>query len=168
MNCVVCGRPCHFALKHLGGFCGEEHRQELLRRHHALLDELRQEAPALMPAELREADFERLALKWAAFLLDHISPPLRRLYQERARALLGPLEMAAELKGHILRRLPPGHVEVASAPGLARLVHADVYAFRRPVPAALVVEAIRQAGLLPLLGVVPDDRPGPAGEEADP
>jgi len=154
MSCAICGRQARRALTGLGAFCGTEHGQELLRRHGAYLEELRREDPGLMPEAFTEGDFDRFALKLALFLLDGISQGVRQLYREGAPALLEPLVMAGEVRGHLLRHLPASHVRVVELGGPSHLVHPDDYAFLQPVPAALMRDAVCLAGLLPLLGVV--------------
>src|SRR5262249_60054760 len=117
--------------------------------------ELRLEDPLTMPDLFRVPEFDRFVLKLAVFLLDRLSPQVRELFRKRAPSLLEPLEMALELKERVLRHLPASHVELEEAVGLARLFRGGTFSFRRPVPAPLVVEAIRRAGLLPLLRIVP-------------
>jgi hypothetical protein len=160
MKCKICGQDCHEAFLNLGAYCGAEHRREILRRHEAYLDELRLEDPMKMPETFSVPDFDRFTLKLAVFLLDGISPEVRELFRQRAPSLLEPVAMALELKERILRQLPPSHVVLEEATGLARLFRSGTYSFRVPVPATLVFEAIHRAGLLPLLGIVPDEAPG--------
>src|SRR5262249_36823198 len=103
MLCAVCGKgPCRQRFVHLGGYCSDEHRQELLRRHEANLAELLGEDAALMPEELTEGDFERLMLKLAAHLLTGMSDAMCELYRQRTPALLDPLEMASDMKWLVL------------------------------------------------------------------
>ena len=166
MRCVICGRECHEAFMNLGAYCCDEHRAEVLRRHRALLDELHAEDPLHMPEAFGVPDFDRFVLKLAVFLLDRIGPQVRELFRQQAPALLEPAEMALELKERVLRQLPASHVELEEAVGLARLFRGGTFTFRQPVPAPLVIEAIRRAGLLPLLGIVPGASE-PGGEEAD-
>ena len=153
MKCLICGKECHEAYLNLGAFCGEEHRLEVLRRHHAYLDELRREEPLRMPEAFGVPDFDRFSPKLAVFLLDRISEEVRDIFRRRAPSLLEPVAMALELKERILRQLPDSHVEMEEAVGLTWLFYSGTYRFRQPVPAAMVVEAIRKAQLLPLLGV---------------
>jgi len=166
MKCAIFGTDCHEAYLNLGDFCGEEHRLEVLRRHHAYLEELRQEEPLRMPGAFSVPDFDRFSMKLAVFLLDRISAEVRELFRQKAPSLLEPVAMALELKERILRQLPDSHVELEEAVGFARLFRGGTYRFRQPVPAALVVEAIRKAQLLPLLGVVPGDADHHNGEAA--
>jgi hypothetical protein len=154
VKCAICGTDCHQAYLNLGAYCSGEHRREILRRHHVYLNELRREDPLQMPEAFSVPDFDRFSLKLAVFLLDRISPQVRELFRQRAPSLLEPVAMCLELKERILRQLPPSHVVLEEATGLARLFRSGLYSFRVPVPAALVVEAIRRAGLLPLLGIV--------------
>ena len=151
MRCAICGEACNQTFLRLGGYCGEEHRDELLRRHHQRLDELRQEDVRAMPEVLTVPDFERLALKLAVHLLDRMHPVLRALYRAVAPSLLDPLEMAAELKRLLLRQLPASHVTLGEAAGLQRLFFDGTYAFTLPVPARLVLEALDKTSAL--LGV---------------
>jgi hypothetical protein len=162
MNCAICAREARRALTGLGAFCGKAHCEEMLRRHGAYLEELRREDPGLMPEAFTEADFERFALKLALFLLDRISPDVRQLYRESTPALLEPMEMAGEVRGHLLRHLPASHVRVVELGGSSHLVHPDAYAFLQPVPAAFMRDAVCLAGLLPLLGIVPQEQGGAA------
>jgi hypothetical protein len=166
VKCAICGTDCREAYLNLGAYCGEEHRREILRRHRLYLDELRREDPLKAPEAFTVPDFDRFALKLAVFLLDRISPQVRELFRQQAPSLLEPVAMSLELKERILRQLPPSHVVLEEATGLALLFRSGTYAFRVPVPAALVFEAIRQAGLQPLLGLVPSeqaDGPNSAG-----
>jgi hypothetical protein len=149
VKCAVCGAECNQALLRLGGYCSEGHRQELLRRHHRLLDELRREPLLAMPEALAVPDFERFALKFAARLVEGMSQPVRRLYERQAPLLLDPLDMAGQLMARILPELPAAYVELQEATGLARLFHDGTYTFTRPVPARLVLEAMRRAHVLP-------------------
>jgi hypothetical protein len=87
----------------------------------------------------------------AIHLLAGIGPTVRQMYQQRMPSLLNPLEMALELKERILLCLPAEYVMLQPASGLARLFRGGTYSFRQPVPAALVVDALRQARLLPIL-----------------
>jgi hypothetical protein len=148
VKCAICGTPCDQAFLRLGGYCGEEHRDELLKRHRQRLDELRHEDVRAMPEVLAVPDFERLALKLAVHLLDRMNPTLRALYRAVAPSLLDPLEMAAELKGLILRQLPASHVTLEEAAGLQRLFFDGTYAFPQPVPACLVLEALEKTSAL--------------------
>jgi hypothetical protein len=161
VKCKICGTDCREAYLNLGAYCCEEHRREIVRRHRAYLDELRREDPLRMPEAFGVPDFDRFALKLAVFLLDRIGPQVRELFRQKGPSLLDPVAMSLELKERILRRLPVSHVVLEEATGLARLFRSGLYSFRVPVPAALVVEAIRRAGLLPLLGIVPN-QPGEA------
>ena len=151
MKCAVCGADCRQALLRLGGYCCAEHGRELLRRHRELLDELRREPLLAMPEALAVPDFERFALKFAVRLVEGMSAPVRRLYERQAPLLLNPLDMAGELKARILPELPAAYVELQEATGLARLFHDGTYRFTRPVPARLVLEAMRRAHVLPEL-----------------
>jgi len=152
VKCAICGVPCDQAFLRLGGYCGEEHRQELLQQHRRRLDELRQEDVRAMPEILGVPDFERLTLKLAVHLLDRMSPPLRALYRAVAPALLDPLEMAAELKGLILRELPASHVRMEEITGLPSLFCDGTYSFTQPVPARLILEALEKTSALLDLG----------------
>lgn len=149
MKCVICGQECDQGFLRLGGYCGEEHKQELLVRHRRLLDELRQEDPQVMPTTLAVPDFERLALKLAVHLILGMSDGLYQLYQQTSPELLEPLEMAAMLKALILSELPASHVTLAEARGFQRWFFDGTYSFRQPVPARLVVEAMERAHVLP-------------------
>jgi hypothetical protein len=151
VRCANCDKDCNEAFLNLGGYCCDEHRDEILRRHRQLLDELRLEAPRQLPETFTLADFERFALKLAVHLLAGIGPTVRQMYQQRMPSLLNPLEMALELKERILLCLPAEYVTLQHAEGLARLFRGGTYFFRQPVPAALVVDALRQARLLLLL-----------------
>jgi hypothetical protein len=155
VKCAICNTDCREAYLNLGAYCGEEHRREILRRHRLCLDELRREDPLKAPETFTVPEFDRFALKLAVFLLDRISPEVRELFRQQAPSLLEPVAMCLELKERILRQLPPSHVVLEEAAGLARLFRSGLYSFRQPVPAALVFEAIRKAGLLALLGIVP-------------
>src|SRR5262249_25013808 len=128
-----------------------EHRDELLRRHHQRLDELRQEDVRAMPEVLTVPDFERLALKLAVHLLGRMHPVLRALYRAVAPSLLDPLEMAAGLTRLRLRQLPASHVTRGEAAGLQRLFFDGTSAFTLRVPARLVLEALDKTSAL--LGV---------------
>jgi hypothetical protein len=139
-------------LTHLGGYCGPEHREEILRRHRQLVEELRRENPGRMPPALSRDDFERLALKLAVHWLDGLGPRARARCRRRLPLLLDPLDLALELKGRVLPLLPADLVELRGACGLGGLFLPGSYDFRQPVPAALVAEALRRAGLLRLLG----------------
>src|SRR5262249_6327441 len=119
VKCAICGKDCRETYLNLGGYCGDEHRREIQRRHRLLLDELRLEDPLTMPDLFSVPDFDRFALKLAVFLLDRISPEVRELFRQRVPPLLEPLEMSLELKERILRQLPSGHVALEEAVGLA-------------------------------------------------
>jgi hypothetical protein len=174
MHCAICGQECNNAFLRLGGYCCEKHRQEVLKRHRDLVEELAGEDVRQMPDVFHLPDFERFALKLAVHLLLGMSEGLRQLYRQRAPNLLDPLEMALELKECILRQLPASHVHLEDATGLAVLFHDGTYRFLQPVPDHLVVEAIRKARLCALLGEIPDEEgphngngkhSGPAEEE---
>jgi hypothetical protein len=158
VKCTICGEDCHEAFLNLGAYCSDEHRREILRRHHVYLDELRHEDPLRMPDAFSVPEFDRFSLKLAVFLLDRISPEVREMFRRQAPWLLEPLPMSLELKERILRQLPPSHVVLEEAAGLARLFRSGLYSFRVPVPATLVIEAIRRAGLLALLGIAPGEQ----------
>ena len=151
MQCAICGKPCNQAFLRLGGYCGEEHRDQLLKRHRQQLDVLRKEDVRAMPEILAVPDFERLALKLAVHLLDRMNPEVRKLYRAIAPSLLDPLEMAAELKGLILAQLPASHVTLTEATGLQRFFVEGTYSFQQLVPARLVLEALQKTSAL--LGV---------------
>jgi hypothetical protein len=53
-NCVICGQDCRECVPRLGGYCCEEHKQEMLARHRRLLDELDREGLHVMPVLLTE------------------------------------------------------------------------------------------------------------------
>jgi hypothetical protein len=149
MKCAVCGADGDAALLHLGAYCCEEHGRELLRRHHALLDELRREELLVMPEALGVPEFERFVLKFAVRLVEGMSQPVRLLYLRQAPLLLNPLEMASELKARTLPHLPAEYVELEEATGWARLFRDGTYGFKQPVPSGLVLEAMARAGILP-------------------
>jgi len=154
VKCAICGKDSYALLLRLGAYCAEEHRLELLRRHQRLVEELRREEAAKMPEVLALADFERFVLKLAVRLVDSMSERVRKLYQGRAPALLDPLEMAEELKAHLLPHLPAGLVAIREAQGLSSLLfRAGTYRFLQPVPAALVIQALKKARFLPILGL---------------
>jgi hypothetical protein len=132
----------------LGGYCGEEHKQELLQQYRQQLDVLRKEDVRAMPEILAVPDFERLALKLAVHLLDRMNPEVRKLYRAIAPSLLDPLEMAAELKGLILAQLPASHVTLTEATGLQRFFVDGTYSFQQPVPSRLVLEALERLSTL--------------------
>jgi hypothetical protein len=155
VNCLICSQECQEAFLNLGAYCCEGHRLEILRRHQELLAELRREAPGRMPELFSVADFERFTLKLAVHLLDGISPAVRELFRRQMPLLLNPVEMALELKEHILLQLPSTVVALELASGPARLFRSGTYSFLQPVPKDLVLQAIRSARLLPLLGVIP-------------
>jgi hypothetical protein len=133
----------------LGGYCGEEHMQEVLRRHRQQLDELRHEELRAVPEALTVPDFERLALKLAVHILAAMSPQTRSRYERQAPELLDPLELAAELKARILPQLPAGYAVLEEAVGHQRLFFDGTYSFLQPVPAPVVLEAMERAKVLP-------------------
>jgi hypothetical protein len=142
VQCAICGRECEQALPRQGGYCGEEHRQELLSRHDRLVEELRREDLRALPDPVGQADFERLVLKLAIHILAALRPGTRRLYEEAAPWLLEPLAMADELRTHVLPRLPASH--------LRRFADGS-YAFVSPIPARVVLEAMTRAHVWPRL-----------------
>jgi hypothetical protein len=148
VKCAICGRECHEGFLHLGGYCGEEHRREVLARHRRLLDELRREDVRALPESLVVPDFERLALKLAVHLLAGLGPELLERYRREAPWLLDPLAMALELKERILRQLPGEYVTLQEAVGHQRFFHGGTYSFKQPVPSRLVVEAMARANLV--------------------
>jgi hypothetical protein len=156
MKCVICGKECNEGFLRLGGYCGEEHKQELLARHRRLLDDLRQEDIRVMPEILAVADFERLALKLAVHLILGMNDGLYQLYRDRSPELLEPLEMAAFLKALILSELPASHVAREEARGLQRFFCDGTYSFPQLLPARLVVEAMEKAHVLPWSTTKPD------------
>ena len=149
MKCAICGKECNEAFLRLGGSCGEGHRRELLERHRRLLDELRREELRAVSEALGVPDFERLALKLAVRIIDAMTPDTRRRYREVAPRLLDPLEMAQELKARILPGLPGTHVVPEESAGHMRMFCDGTYSFRQPIPAALVLEAMERANVLP-------------------
>jgi hypothetical protein len=155
VKCSICGKECQESFLNLGAFCCEDHKQEVLTRHHNFVEELRREAPWQMPDRFSMDDFERFALKLEVRLLDALSPSVRELYRQTFPKLLNPLQMALELKEHILVQLPPSHVALEPAGGLSFLFHGGAYHFLQPIPADLVVEALRKAGLVAVLGPRP-------------
>ena len=52
MKCAICGKGCGEAFLRLGGYCGEEHREELLQMHRRRLGELRREDLRAVPDSL--------------------------------------------------------------------------------------------------------------------
>jgi hypothetical protein len=163
-RCALCGRPCAQSFSNLGGYCGPEHREEILRRHRQLVAELRREDPGQMPPALSRDDFERLALELAVRWLDGLGTEARARCRRRLPLLLDPLELALELKGRILPLLPADLVVLEGACGLGGLFLPGSYDFRQPIPAALVVEALRRAGLLRLPGRGGAADPAPGDE----
>jgi hypothetical protein len=157
-------------LTHLGGYCGPGHREALLRRHRRLVEELRREGPGRLPPALGRDDFERLALKPAVHRLDGLGPQARARCRRRLPLRLDPLELALELKGRILPLLLADLVELRGARGLGGLFLPGSYDFRQPIAAALVVEALRRAGLLRLLdrGGAADPAPGDDSGRGEP
>jgi hypothetical protein len=151
VRCAICGKECNAAFLRLGGYCGEEHRREVLRRHHQRLDELRREELRAVPELLTVPDFERLALKLAVHLLAAMSPQTRLRYERQAPELLDPLELAAELKARILPQFPGGYAVLQEAVGHQRLFYDGTYSFPQPVPARVVLEAMERAKVLPPL-----------------
>jgi hypothetical protein len=148
MTCAICGKACNRAFLHLGGYCGEEHRQEVLARHRRLLDELLREDARAMPETVTLPDFERFALKLAVHVLAGLNPSLLARYRREAPWLLDPLELSLELKDQILHQLPGEYVALEEARGPARFFRGGTYTFRQPVPARLLIEALARAGLV--------------------
>jgi hypothetical protein len=149
VKCRICGQLCSMALLRLGPFCSEQHRQELEQRHERLLAELRAEDVWDMPVEFDMAGFHRHMLKVALYLIGLLTPQERQHCERAAPWMLDPDEFAMDLKGRVLQALPPEYVQLRHATGVERLLHDGSYTFLKPVPALLVVDALRRVGHLP-------------------
>jgi hypothetical protein len=137
------------ALLRHGPYCCAEHKQELLDRHRRLA-ELRAEDVWAMPPAFTLADFHRQMLKFAVHLIELMTAEEKQHCRQKADWMLDPLEFALDLKARVLELLPAEYVRIQSAVGAEQLFRDGSFTFLKPVPALLVIQALRQVGQLPI------------------
>lgn len=152
---MICGfclrRSERVAVTSYGTVC-PECLPGLESRELALYHELIQEESTGMPPFLDIEDFERLVLKFAIHWLARASLETIRHLRESQPSLLRPRMLALFMKERIIGKIPMMYVSAMDSEGHDSLFHGGTYEFKKKVPDAVVLEAMRKAGYVTLEG----------------
>jgi hypothetical protein len=146
-ECAVCGKPSHSALMHVGPYCSELCKRELMKRDEEEKEKLLAEPVDVIPDELDLADFERYTLKTALHMIKTLPPKEKIRWKKNMPLLLVPAELAMAIKEKAIPHIPLDYISSMEAEGHERFFHGGTYQFKKKVPKEVVLNALIKGGV---------------------
>jgi hypothetical protein len=142
LECAICGKPSHSALMHVGAYCSNPCKKELMARDVKECEALLAEPVDVMPEEFDLPAFERYALKVAVHMIATLPPVEKARWVKKMPMLLVPGNLADEIKAKSIPHIPLDFVSALEANGHERFFYSGTYQFKKSVPKEVIIKAM--------------------------